>query len=527
VTTLRALLYADVRGAINQMKVIRRSPARALMWLLFVLVIAGGIATRIVRTMLPHRNSYHMFSPRLSVDVIACFTIFGIGLTLAYGSRMAGLFAHPAEARFIIGSPATPFIATLYVQLRDIFVNGARRGLALIYGALIYLPDRLGPGGFVRDLVLILMAFALIAALPLARQLMPPRYNPLAIAAGCAIAVLGALPLLRDLAFAVPLPAPADRITGVLPNWEPGRLLLAGPQTQGIAIGMLFVLVAALFVFVAQRARDAYPELYELSMRRMQRTERMRGRMFGLAAGAGTGVPARTGTVAAASATNAPGGVMIFVWRAWTEYRRTNSARSTGIETALLLGGGYAAGRLASGHNLLIVLPFATTMSTLLFLYALARSAALAGELRRPIFWLSDATLFERLCGLALAHTWRLIAWFVLIAIGLAAGRAAPATVAASALGGSAAVVLAVAVGYASYAVLPHEIDQRGPLMFARWISGYVLAIPPLGFGILIAVFGGGALLSIAAGALIALLESAVLIGFASWRLDRMSILLR
>jgi hypothetical protein len=526
VTTLRALLYADVRAAINQIKSIRRSPGRVLIWLLFVLVIAAGIAARVVRALVPHGASYHVFAPRDAVDVIAGFTIIGLGITLAHGSRMAGLFAHPAEARFIIGSPATPFVATLYVQLRDIIVNGARRGLALLYGALIYLPDRLGPGGFIRDLVLILAAFAAIAALPLARQLMPLRYRPVAIVAGWAIAALGVLPLLHDLASAVPLPPPADLIAGALPGWDPGRLLLAGPPAQGLAIAVVLALVAALFVFVARRARDAYPELYELSMRRLQRTEGLRSRMLGLS-GANAGARARARPLAAPAPTRVPGGVLIFVWRAWTEYRRTNSARSTGIETALLLAGGYAAGRFASGHDALVVLPFASTLSTLLFLYALARSAALAGELRRPMFWLSDATLFERLCGLALAHTWRLIAWFVLIAIGLAAGRAAPATVAASALGGSAAVMLAVAVGYASYALLPYEIDQRGPLMVARWLSGYVLAIPPIAIGIVIALVGGGALLAITGGTLIALVESAVLIGFASWRLDRMSILLR
>ena len=523
-TTLRALLYADVHAAINQLKAIRRSPGRALIWLLFAVMIVGGIVLRIVRAASPHRHSFSMISPRVTVDVIAAFTILALGLTLAYGSRMAGLFAHPAEARFIIGSPATPFVATLYVQLRDILMNGARRGIGLIYGAVIYLPDRLGPGGFARDLGLILSAFAAVAALPLARQLMPRRYNPIAIATGWAIIALGILPLLRDTADAIPLPAPADAIAGVLPGWRPGLLLLADPLPQGIAIVALLFCVALICVFVARRARDAYPELYELSMKRLQRAERMRGRMFGLAAATPA---ARARSTVAPSATNAPGGVLIFVWRAWTEYRRTNSVRSTVIETALLLAGGYIAGRFASGHNGLILLPFATTLSTLLFLFALARSAALAGELRRPLFWLSDVTLFERLCGLALAHTWRLLAWFVLIAIGLAAGRAAPATIAASALGGSAAVILAIAVGYASYAVLPHEIDQRGPLMFARWVSGYVLAIPAIGIGIGIALLGGGGLLSITGGTVVALLESFVLIGFASWRLDRMSILLR
>jgi hypothetical protein len=525
VTTLRALLYADLRSSINQIKSIRRSPGRALMWLVFVLVIAAGIALRIARAVSPHRHLYGFLPARTTVDVIAGLTIVGIGSTLTHGSRMAGLFAHPAEARFIIGSPATPFIATLYVQLRDILIGGARRGLAVIYGALVYLPDGLRPGGFVRDLILVLLGFSAVAALPLARQLLAKPFVPLAVAVGWTVVAFGAVPLVRVLARALDLAPPADRLANLLPAWDPGRLLLAGPGSQSLAIGALFAGLAALFVFVARRARDAYPELYELSMKRMQRTERLRGRMFG---SFGAVQPAaRPPVVASSAAPSAPAGVLIFVWRAWTEYRRTNSARSSGIETALLLAGGYAVGRFASGGHAASVLPIATSLSTVLFLYALARAASLAVELRRPIFWLSDATLFERLCGLALAHAWRMIAWFVLIAVGLAAGNANPATIAASAFGGTSAILLAIAVGFASYAVLPQEIDQRGPLTFARWFIGYALALPPLGAGIMLAALGCTAVLSIAGGSIIAVLEAAVLIGFASWRLDRISILLR
>jgi hypothetical protein len=172
-------------------------------------------------------------------------------------------------------------------------------------------------------------------------------------------------------------------------------------------------------------------------------------------------------------------------------------------------------------------LPVATSLSTLLFLYALSRAAALAVELRRPIFWLSDATLFERLCGLALAHTWRMIAWIALVTIGLAAGHASFAALACVALDGTAALLLAVSVGYASYGLLPHEIDQRGPLTFVRWIVGYVLAIPPIGVAIAINLLASAPLPAIAAAAAVALAEAAVLVAFAAWKLDRMSILLR
>jgi hypothetical protein len=87
--------------------------------------------------------------------------------------------------------------------------------------------------------------------------------------------------------------------------------------------------------------------------------------------------------------------------------------------------------------------------------------------------------------------------------------------------------LLAGAIGYASYALLPNDIDQRGPLLFLRLFLGYVLVVPPVAAGIVIGMFVRAPVFAVSVAAATTLLEAAVLVGFAAWRLDRMSIALR
>ena len=48
-TTLRALLYADGRAFVNQVRELRRSPARAILWLVFALLIGAFVVMRVER----------------------------------------------------------------------------------------------------------------------------------------------------------------------------------------------------------------------------------------------------------------------------------------------------------------------------------------------------------------------------------------------------------------------------------------------------------------------------------------------
>jgi hypothetical protein len=524
VTTVSALFYADLRSFVNQLHEIRRSPARAIMWTFFALIVAAFIVLRIVRAARRQGLRVNIFPVVYSTDAIVCLGIILLGISLAFGSRFAGLFAHPAEARFIIDSPATPFVATIYVQTRELVRSGGRQGLGLLYAALFYLPEGLAAAALARDLVLIVVAFTAIGAVPLARQLLAKAAVPLVVSAGWVSIVVGTCALVRDAVVAFHPPAPLDALTRI-PDFHPGAVLLASTGVQVSTIVLLLAFTAVLFVFVARNARDAYPELYELSMKRFHRVERLRGRFFtATATAAGANVPARRTRSTSGAA---PAGVAIFVWRAWTEYRHTHDARSTGLETALFLAAGYAAARFTAFAHAGVVISIASPFVTLLFLLALAKSAALGAELRRPLFWLSDTTLFQRLCALSVAQSWRVIGWFVLAAIGLAAGGAPLLPILATSLTGPAAVLLAIATGYASYALFPSEVDQRGPLIFVRIILGYVLLAPAVVAGMVAGYFDRALLFGFAVAAATALLEGAVLIGFAAWRLDRMSIALR
>jgi hypothetical protein len=522
VTTLGALFYADARSFVNQLRDIRNSAARAVLWFVFALSIASVIALRVINA--SHRSGYRgrIAAGELATDAIVCGALMLFGAALAVGNRYAGLFANPAEARFIIGSPATPFIATLYVQVRQIVRGSARQALGLLYVAFVYLPPSLGAGTLARDVVLIVAAFVLIASVPLARQLLAARFVPLAVAGGWLCIVLAPLPPLRDAAarFAGTLPAAAVLLR--LPAWHPGRILLANASLQIEAIAVLLACAGMLFVCVARVARDAYPELYELSMKRFARTERLRSRPFSAPAPV-LKAPVRSESMAA----GAPSGVAIFVWRAWTEYRRTHDTRAAGLETALLLVAGYALARLTATVASDVLIVVVSPLVNIIFILAVMRSASLANELRRPLFWLSDATLFERLCALAVAQGWRVIGWCVLAGIGLASGGAPVAFLVAMVVVAPSAVLLASAIGYASYALLPNDIDQQGPLRFLRLLLGYVLVIPPIAVGIMTGIFERGAAIALGNAAATTLVEAAVLLGFAAWRLDRMSISLR
>jgi hypothetical protein len=523
-TTLGALFYADARSFVNQLREIRRAPGRALLWLFFAIVVVGMIVLRTIRAShgagLPSRAIGNAFI----VDMLACGGILAFGIVLAAGDRYAGLFAHPAEARFIIDSPATPFLATLYVQARQIVRGGARQAIGLLYLAVVYLPATLPAANLVRDLVLIGVAASLLAAVPLARQLLPRPLVPLAIGAGIACILAALVPPLRyaGIEFSGALPR-AGVLASHLPRWHPGNILLADAAAQHAAIAVIFACTCALFAYVALAARDAYPELYELSMKRIARAERLRGRPFAWAGIRATRTPLR----AESMMNGAPPGVAIFIWRAWTEYRRTNSVRTTSIETALALGAGYALARLTQFADPEMLVVFASPVLNIVFIVAVMRSASLATELRRPLFWLSGATLFERLCALCVAQGWRLIGWCALGGVGLAAGGASASLVLAALIIGPSAVLLAGTIGYASYAVLPNDVDQRGPLLLVRILIGYALVVPPVAAGIVVDVFEHAALLAMSVAAATTLLEAGVLVGFAAWRLDRMSIALR
>ena len=136
------------------------------------------------------------------------------------------------------------------------------------------------------------------------------------------------------------------------------------------------------------------------------------------------------------------------------------------------------------------------------------------------MFWLSDASLFERLAALVAGHIWHFTAWFLLFAIGLASGHARTLPILFAGLTGPALLILCAAIGTAAFALFPNEIDQRGPLAMLRLVVSWLFMIPAIVAGILSLVVLHSATAALAGAAIVALAEAGALIGFAAWRLD-------
>ena len=175
---------------------------------------------------------------------------------------------------------------------------------------------------------------------------------------------------------------------------------------------------------------------------------------------------------------------------------------------------GYSPQQRRRGATVLLL----TLLPNVTIAIASAAGIRLAADLRRPLFWLGDVTLFGRLAGWTYASLWRDAAFFGLAALGFGAltGAAALATTLLGVALGLA--VLTRAVGTAMFALLPNALDQRGPAVLLRLRAG--LRAGRAGGR------GGGRVGSSAArcrppAALVCCWPAPrpVLIGFAAWRL--------
>jgi hypothetical protein len=151
-------------------------------------------------------------------------------------------------------------------------------------------------------------------------------------------------------------------------------------------------------------------------------------------------------------------------------------------------------------------------------LLSTASGVSLAADLRRPIWWLSSESLATRLAVWTLATSLRGMA---LIAVGLASAAVASgasASVLPALPLGMLAIWLLRSVGLAIYALLPSQLDLRGPGAVLRLILSMALLLPA---GVIAGVAGafGGAGAALAAGAVAAALEGLLLVLFAASQL--------
>lgn len=505
---LGALFYADARSAINALRDVRRSAARSTLWVAGLLLFLVWLMARSLQGPRAPRPGMGALA---QCDLIAGIAIVAFGILLAHGSRLVGLFANKAEGQWIVRAPISPFAATVYLQLRELVRRSPRVTISFAYLAVLYLPNVVSPAGLVRDLLFFALALLAIGAVPLPRRLARGWVAAACIAAGYVAIAYALVALVQDAVLSFHLVGPIAASARALPAWHPGSLLLEplGPRSFGVLAGLAAIALGAI-VALGTVAGDAYPELYALSVEHIEHSTRIGRGVFA------RGERAVRPPLRSTGGQRAPSGVAIFAWKAWIEYGRRTAPRVALLQAAGWFAGGYVLGLLVGAGRTSLWYSLASVVFTLLLAGTVGFGISLGHELRRPIFWLSGASLYARLWGLLAGSTLRYGGWVVLAGAGLAAGHAAPVAVALAALGGPALLLLLGAVGYAAYAAVPNEIDRRGPFAVIRVLISYVLVMPVGIAGVATGILARAPLAGIAAGAACALAEAALLLALAA-----------
>jgi len=518
VRDLVALAYADLCGFRNQLRTIWRAPARLIPWLLFALGIPGLLFLRI-------RLFHHMgaMPNMLRFDTIVLAPVITFSVLLIANMRV-GLFAGRAEARFVSLSPLSRATTIAYLQVRTITFDAIRLAVSTLYLLFVFLPPSVGGAQFLRDLVLGPVVLVAFASLLLPRRLATPWIAAIYVAGAVIAIVLGGAVMTRDflrmgpfdIVGAMPSIAPFAALVLKLPAWHPGVLLI---DTRASMIGLTaIVALAALAVaLLAHTARDAFPELYELSQAHMDLRERLRKRAL-FTVDSSIMTTDRPRTAAPSEANRVPGGLGVLLWKAWLEFARTSSPRVRIIGIMFL----FALGLLAAfiERTAPAILPSALSSAAFTFIaIGLGSAQRLAGELRRPLFHLASPTLFERLATMTIAQAGISWARGAIVVAGAIAGGI-DLRIAGGALVVMACVfVLLVAAGFALFSLWPNAVDRRGPLALVRTLTLTLIVIIAGGIGTALALLTTP-LIGVGGGCAVALAGTVALLALATWRIS-------
>jgi hypothetical protein len=437
--------------------------------------------------------------------------LFFMSFTTGLGS--IGLFRSRAEARFIIGSPIPPLIAIPYLQLRDAIVQSWNVLFRMAYFVFLFAPRSLSGVQSVLNMLLLLAGVVAMTTVVLPRRLAPRPLQILAVVAGVPLTLLCAEPSIRGILFQLhPSPEALAFAFRYLPAWHPGELVLH-PSIVWFAIALGTAAVAVLCLMLC--SRDAYPELYALSMARIDATEKVKAHRSGRDAA----VALKRRNVQSSKGQYAPAGLLIFVWKAYVEFRRFALSRIALGTLCITMLGGYAFSRFAPDaffYTMLINFTFSGAIVTS------GRGAmTLALELRRPLFWLSHGTLLARLAAVCTGRLLQPAVTAGVFLIGVALAGKSPDRLLVIGLGLPAYLLLQQAVGILVFSISPRAIDLKGPLGLVRILLALVSFVAPgIAYGLTAWLAGGAVLPAILAGDGVALAESAAFLAIAAARLE-------
>ncbi|MEO7039660.1 MAG: hypothetical protein ABI186_06470 [Candidatus Elarobacter sp.] len=508
------LAYADIHALVNAVRTVRRHAGRTLLWLGYVLVVLGFAALKLAG---PHASA-----PRTQPFwQIAIDDFWVCGLTIAFGavlatgsSRWLGIFTSRAEPLFLTRARLAPAMVATYLQVRAVVLALGQTALRFAYLILVGLPGGTTVSALLAELCFFAACGAAIASVALPRALARGPILVAATVAGWAIVAVAAFPLVADALHVVESPSTAA-MRRALPAWHPGTVLAMLNATDlRVAAFPLIVAVLASAAFIAV-ARDAYPELYAISLANLEwRSKRHARRNASNDAGDAAVTHAASRTAIRWR------GALVFVWSDWLAFSRRVPRPLAILVAALVFTAGAGLAVLASGVENSLLLGILLGIVPMIYLgIAPTLGLRLASAMRLPLFWLGDVTLAARLSAWAFGALWRDLALLVIASCGYLLVNRDPMLPGTGLLGGIGLLALTRAVGLAVFALVPNALDQRGPAVMLRVAASMALLIPAVLTGLIVGLLTESLVASVAGGTLAALAESALLVLFAAWRL--------
>jgi hypothetical protein len=526
---LRALAYLDARLMANRLRLLARDPKRLVPWLLLL----GWLAvTRLLRFASggggggPARPAPTSFLlPLVALLPGAYLTLMGARL-LAASRRPPATFRTAADAHFLIGSHISPRLVVGWLQVRKV-IGGLMASLINVLVLVAFVPWLSAQPTHLEVLLLALVgAYVTLLTVPMSAHFLSRRIPWLPLASlGAAVTAVGvtsaAVGLLTDVGVALPGPT---WVRAVLLHAPPGQWVVDAYNGQALAALPMLALAIVAIILTVRLSADCYPELWESSTRVMALTRLARDRRgmwvsrSDLRRALGQ---VRRRSAASRSGSWVPAGAWAILWKEWLTLRRSSSSSVLAVFVVGALVAGFVAGTVAlSGHRALVSSIYSTA-AALLLLANLYAGIQLGSELRRPVWWLSAATL-----------KMRLLAWTV-------AGSLPMAVVACAAFGTALArsdeyplvvpVLLAIPAAtwtmrmaaVASYVLFPSQLDVRGPGRAMRALVLWACVAPAALTLILILIVTDSLPGAIAATVPTMLVEGWLLLEFSAWLVRR------
>jgi Putative ABC exporter len=513
---LAAVAYVEFRQAFNRVRMILRQPAR---FLIYVVAIAYFVLLTVARTVRPQPPIpiAQIPEPFASAVLFAYLALVGF-LAANAASGMVGGFASPAEARFLIGSHLHERTVITWVQLRRSCSTLLRNIVLILFSIFV-----IGVSFRFLGLALSWIAGALVISasgipalklgVAVGRLRIARLFAALAIAAFIALTIVLAslaVPVLATVAHEL------ESLGGGLVVNE-----LAGGNAP--ALGAFYALAVMLSVASFFCGRGLYPELYAASVKTFAVRERMRRESGAFKAEL---TYATSGPVTAPNARlGAPGAAWAMLWKERLGFTRSGSLRlmfAISFVASALAGAIFGQivasfSRDPGGASIGFLISFAPVF---IIFTAVFSTVGLREDIAKPLWWMGGDPLWMRLFAWLAVRSW----WpTACLAVGLITWSAA-IRLPAFALGvippGAAVILNLRAVGLALYALFPSANDQRGPLAILKIVLAYVALIPPaLGGLACSALLHNAATGTVVGVCATALVEAALLVGFAAWRI--------